>query len=136
MSVFTYPFVVVSLLQRQKILAAGGKIKKINVEVYSDPEGTIVLGWMDWGYLETNEVKNYTVYVTSTGNFPWITLNMNISEWSPIEAENWINVTWDREDYTFNKFDLVETNFTIAIDSLIPSNITNFFFTITITGTG
>lgn len=49
---------------------------------------------INWGLLGPNETKIQIIKVRPTGNVP-VTLIMNTSNWSPINASRYIVITWN-----------------------------------------
>ena len=88
---------------------------------------------IDWGIIEPDSYTNQIVHVRATGTVP-VTLTFNTSNWNPTNAENYITLTWN---YTgaFVTSAWTPINFTLNVKPTV-SNITNFSFDITITGTG
>ena len=59
-----------------------GYIKTVRVGVYSDVECTKEVDFLDWGYFQPGESKNFTVYVKNNGTVPMI-LSHNVQNWAP-----------------------------------------------------
>lgn len=125
---------VFGLLTTQKILSSTGSVKAINVEVYWDFECTQVVSSVDWGTPGPGDSVNKTVYVKNTGTAP-MTLNMFCSGWSPVEAESYLSVSWDREGAVLGAGEVVQAVLTLSVSDMI-TGITDFSFNIVIEGTG
>lgn len=111
-----------------------GKLKAINVEVYQDSSCTQVLSQIDWGSLEPNAVINKIVYVKNTGNTQ-MTLHLSSSNWNPVEASNYITLSWNKENTSVAPGSIVTASLKLAISSSI-SEISTFNFNIVIQGSG
>jgi len=102
-----------------------GKIKTVGLTVYEDADLTIPLTNIDWGLLNPLESKNHGCYVKSNSNVP-ITLNLNVVDWDPIEAENYLTVSWNLENHILNTNEVIEATFTLSVSPSI--DITQFAF--------
>jgi len=125
---------VTGILTTSRTIGSSGTVKAINVEVYWDFECTNVVSEIDWGAIEPGELVTKTVYVYNTGNTA-MTLSMTYSGWVPIEAGNYITLSWDREGVTMDPDAVVAAVLTFSVSESI-SGIENFSFNIVIEGTG
>lgn len=125
---------VSGLLVTQKILSSSGSVKAINVEIYWDVECTQVVTSIDWGNPEPGDSLNRTIYVKNTGSAP-MTLNMSCSGWSPVEAENYLALTWDKEGAQVDAGVVVQAVLTLSVSESV-SGFTDFSFNIVIEGSG
>lgn len=129
---------VAAVFTHERTISNLGKIKGINVEVYTDSSGTTILDAIDWDWVEPGESYNYTIYVKQTANYPWVTLSMWTDNWVPSSTSDYITVTWDSEGLVINKFDQPEPCIiTLSVNAtVIEAGIQDFSFEITIEGTG
>ena len=125
---------VSGLLSTQRVLSSSGSVKAINVEVYWDLACTQVVSSIDWGVPEPGDSVLKTVYVKNTGTAP-MTLNMSCSGWSPAQAENYLTVSWDRDEAVVNGGSVLQAVLTLSVSDTI-TGITDFSFDIVIAGTG
>jgi hypothetical protein len=125
---------VSGLLVTQKVLSSSGSVKAINVEVYWDVECTQVVTSIDWGNPEPGDSLNRTIYVKNTGSAP-MTLSMSCSGWSPVEAENYLTLTWDKEGAQVDAGVVVQAVLTLSVSESV-SGFTDFSFNIVIEGSG
>ena len=125
---------VTGILTTSRTIGSSGTVKAINVEVYWDIECTNVVSEIDWSTIEPGELVTKTVYVYNTGNTA-MTLSMTYSGWVPIEAGNYITLSWDREGVTMDPDAVVAAVLTLSVSESI-SGIENFSFNIVIEGTG
>ena len=124
--------IAIGVVERR--ISSQGRVKAINVEVFSDPECTQVLTEIYWGMIEPSETVSTEIYLKNTGNSP-LTVSMSTSTWSPLTAENYISVNWDAEGKEINPSDFLRANITLSVSSSI-SGISSFSFLIIITGSG
>lgn len=124
---------VTGLLTASRTIGSIGTVKAINVEVYWDQEGTQVVDQIDWGNLEPGQSGDKTIYIKNTGNAA-LTLTMTYSSWVPLEAGNYITLSWDNEGATVDPDGVVAAVLTLSVSNSI-SGITNFSVNIIIEGT-
>ena len=125
---------VSGLLTVSVTLSSTGSVKAINVEVYWDFECTQVVNSIDWGTPEPGDSVAKTVYVKNTGTAP-MTLSMSCSGWNPVEAGNYLTLSWDREGAILDAGAVVPAVLTLTVSDTV-SGITDFSFNIVIEGTG
>ncbi len=110
-----------------------GTIKTIGFQVYWDKKCTNQTDTLDWGTMEPNTLKNFTVYIKNIGTIPE-RLTMKTSNWNPTHAQRNLMLTWNRENTILDSGSNVTATFTLKMPSTV-SNLTSFSFDITITGT-
>ncbi len=125
---------IMGLLTASTTIEIRGAMKAIDVEVYWDSGCTDTVSEVNWKILEPGDSVAKTLYVKNTGNAP-LTLKMTCSGWNPPEAEDHINLSWDKEDANVNPDAVLGAVLTLSISPSI-SEIKDFSFTITIEGTG
>ena len=111
-----------------------GKIKGIGVGIYANAEASIVVSEIDWGILEPGESKNVTVYIKNEGNVV-ANLTMYTEAWTPPEAEESIQLTWDYDGTPLGISDIRCVTFTLLIDASIIG-INDFSFDIIVMAIG
>jgi len=99
-----------------------GTIKTIDVEIYWDPNGENkreTLSWdeikiekLDWDEIKTGTV-NTTVYVKSVSNFR-VTLNLNITDWNPVEISDYLTISWDYNGTLINPGKIIPVTMTLS----------------------
>ena len=122
--------------QSSTTLSAAGNIHieaSPGIGVYSNQYGTSPLTSLNWGTLEPGQDQSITTYIKNEGNIP-ITLSLQISNWSPTSAQNYLTVTWDYNDQPINVGQIAQITLTLDIDADI-TGITDFSFDITILAT-
>ena len=126
--------VVSGLLTVSKTLSSTGTVKAINVEVYWDLACTQVVSSIDWGTPGPGDSVSQTVYVKDDGNAP-MNVGLSASGWSPVGADTYLGVSWDREGALIAAGGVLQAVITLDVSSSI-TGITNFSFDIVIEGTG
>jgi len=124
---------VLALLQSNRSFSNTGTITTVNVGAYQDVGCTQVLSTIDWGSVVPGSSSNRTIYVKNTGNAQ-ISLNMTVNTWSPSNAANYMNLTWNRESTVLNVGNSVATLLVLSVSASV-TGITSFSFNATITGT-
>jgi hypothetical protein len=77
---------------------------------------------------------NLTVYIRNEGNTA-ATLFMHSTNWTPSNAESYLDLTWDYDGQVINPFDSIPVTFILTVSPEIEG-ITNFGFDLTIVATG
>ena len=126
--------VVSGLLTVSKTLSSTGSVKAINVEVFWDLACTQVVSSIDWGTPEPGDSVNRTVYVKNSGSAP-MNVSLSASGWVPVEAGNYLTMSWDREGAEVAADEVVQALLTLDVSGSI-TGITDFSFDIVIEGTG
>ena len=126
--------VVSGLLTVSKTLSSTGSVKAINVEVFWDLACTQVVSSIDWGTPEPGDSIDRTVYVKNTGNAP-MNVSLLASGWVPVEAGNYLTLSWDREGAEVAADEVVQALLTLDVSGSI-TGITDFSFDTVIEGTG
>ena len=105
----------------------------IGIAVYRDITATKPCESIDWGALRPGESKTVIVYVKNTGDDP-ITGSFITKNWDPLEAGSFISLAWDFGEEPLLPGRIRTTAFTLTVSADIH-DITNFHFTIVVTGT-
>jgi len=111
-----------------------GKIKGIGVGIYANAEASIVVSEIDWGILEPGDSANVTVYIKNEGNVV-ANLTMKTEAWTPAQAEESIQLTWDYDGTELGVSDIRCVTFTLSVDPSIRG-INDFSFDIIVTAVG
>ena len=125
---------VSGLLTTSRTLSSSGTVEGIGVEVYWDSGCTQTVNSVDWGYAEPGDVVTRTVYVKNSGNTP-MTLSMTYSDWDPVEAGDYLSLSWNREGATLDADEVAQAVLTLTVSDVI-TGITTYSFNIVIEGTG
>lgn len=123
-----------AMLTIQKDIHGSGSIKGVGLGIYSDLQCTNATSSIAFGLLEAGSSKDFTLYLRNEGNAD-LTLNMTSKNWDPIEATEYMSLTWNREEYRISPGQVI--SFVITL-SVLPNiqGISSFGLDITISGTG
>jgi hypothetical protein len=126
--------VVSSLFQATVQISSSATIKTVGVAVYWDPAFAVPVTSISWGIVEPGEVKNVSCYIKNTSNVP-IILTFTTSNWQPLNASNFITLTWNYDEQPIPVGGYAPVTFSLHVDPA-TTGITAFSFDITITGSG
>lgn len=121
--------------QAKKTLSSTGTIEiqtTPGLGVYSDSWCTKELTAIPWGTLEPGATQNVVCYIKNEGNTP-TTLQLQTSNWNPIAASDYINLSWNYNNQAINPNNSIPITLTLSVDNAI-TGITTFAFQITIVG--
>ena len=124
---------VTGLLTVSREIENRADVVSINIDVYWDITATQVVESIDWGELKPGGNKTITFYVKNTGGYT-ITGSFNTTSWEPPFAADFISLSWDFGDWPLLPDRVRTTHLTIHVDPTIE-NVTNFYFTLIVTGT-
>jgi len=99
-----------------------------SIDVYSDVQCLNKMESINWGMLSPGETKNVTVYVRNEGERSTV-LAMSVYGWTPVEALNYMAVTWNYSGTAVDPGQMVPILLTLKVDPNI-NGITNFGVTI------
>jgi len=109
-----------------------GKIRVIGVQVYADAGLTQILDHIDWGVLDPGENRSQPAWIKNIGNDAQ-KLVMWTEAWEPVNASDWIFLSWDYGGAWIPVNASIPVVFTLSVDSNIE-NITSFRFEIWVKG--
>lgn len=109
-------------------------IKTLGVTAWQDVNLTSPLTLVDWGILEPGQSKIISCYIRNEGNSP-LTLSLWTENWQPLNASNYINLSWNLEDAVIEVDEALKADLTLTVSPSIM-NITSFSFDIIISGSG
>jgi hypothetical protein len=81
-----------------------------------DSQGFYNISSIDWGPINTGDNKSYTAYISNEGNSSFI-LTMEVSNWNPVDASNYITVNWNYMGQVIKPNETIKVVFTIVISS-------------------
>ncbi len=122
--------------QTSTTLSAAGNIQiqaSPGIGIYQNYQGTTPLTSLNWGTLEPGDTQAITTYIKNEGNTP-IILNLQISNWNPASASDYLFVSWTYSSQTINPGQIQQITLNLEVDPDI-AGITNFSFDITILAT-
>ena len=120
------------VLSNNRSIQSYGIVEAVNVGVYWNSGCTNVTSSVNWGVLSPGNSKSIIVYVKNEGNVA-VKLSLVAQNWNPINAPNYMTLSWNREGQIVNSGSVITATLTLSISSSI-SKITNFSFDIVITG--
>ena len=120
-----------AILQYIYRINSTGTLQTIGCQVIDD-NGTLLTS-IDWGSLEPNSTVDFHCFVINNGSVP-ITLNLTTENWNPVNASNYITLTWDYLGDTINPSESHPIILTLTVSPEI-SGISDFSFDIVITAT-
>lgn len=123
-----------ALLTTQTTIHGNGSLKSLGIGVYWDPQCTNTTSSLDWGPLEPGSSQDFTLYLKNEGNSA-LTLSMVTENWNPVDAPDYITVTWNREGQQINPNETIGSVITLAVSENVQG-INSFSFDMIISGTG
>lgn len=103
------------------------------VGVYWDRDCRNGVSSIDWGILEPGSAKNIEVYIRNEGEKP-IRLNLSTTNWSPSEAFQYLNFTWNyAEEQRIDPTEVLQVTLSLSVSRYVEG-ISSFSFDILITG--
>jgi len=126
--------VVIGLLTTQRTVPSTGSIKSVGVGVYWNQQCTNVTSSLNFGQLEPESSKNFTLYLKNEGN-AILTLSMAAKNWNPTSASTYMTLTWNREGQKINPGQVMAFVITLTV-SVNVQGISSFSLDIVISGTG
>ncbi len=128
-------FAAMTAISNSRKISSTAKVTTINVRVYKYLNRTPEVTSIDWGTLDPGETANFSCYIFNDGNAP-MTLSLATESWNPTNASSQISLSWNYPANTpVPVSGAVATTFSLAVSPAI-SGITDFSFTIVITGSG
>lgn len=115
-------------------LRGSGKIRTVNVKVYSDPAATIEVSAVDWGEISPGGQSRIQLYVKNTGNVV-ANLTLTAENWAPSSAANYMTLSWDYNGQALQLNEVRPVLFTLSVASNI-TGITDFSVDLVITAAG
>lgn len=126
---------VLSAVQQSQWLVSNiATLKVVGVAVYKDAGLTVPVLTIDWGVLEPSESKSYTAYIVNTSNVPLV-LSLATENWQPVNASDFITLTWTYNYAPIPVNKSVQVTFTLAVSQAI-SGIKAFSFDLIVIGSG
>ena len=121
-------------MQWTQRIPSSATVKAVGVGIYKDINFTVSVTRIDWGIVEVGESKNFSAYIVNRSNVP-ITLSMTTENWTPVNASNFITLTWNYGGTEIAVDGYVFVTFVLSVDQAI-SGIDAFSFTIVVAGSG
>jgi hypothetical protein len=128
----TASIAALAALSSSKSLQSYGTVKTVNVGVYWNSGCTNATSTVNWGVLSPGKSSNVTLYVRNEGSTT-VRLSLSTQNWSPVNAPDYLGMSWNRETQSVAVGTVVAAVLTISVSSNI-TGITNFSFDIVIAG--
>lgn len=114
-----------------------GKLKTVNIDIFSDEALNIPLISIDWGMIEPNETKYFDFWAFNSGNSP-VTLTLTVSNWYPSHAETYFVNSWNYAGQVIQPDDSLGLTFSLTAgpETSQEIGIEAFSFNIIIIGQG
>lgn len=97
-------------------LPSQGNIYTLGVEAYSDSTCESRIEQISWDVLEPGETVNKTVFIKSVSNSP-VTLNVNLTDWEPVELSNYISISWNYDSHKLAPSDVISVTLMLSASS-------------------
>ena len=114
-------------------LQSHGRVQTIGVAAFRDSSCATVMTNVDWRIVAAGASNTNTVYVRNEGNSP-ITLSLNTQNWNPVNAQNYLSLSWNYAGQAISPNQVVQITLTRSVSPSI-SGVENFYFDIIIMGT-
>lgn len=113
-------------------VASNGTVSSVNVGVYSNIQCSQNCTSLAWGNLYPGDSTSKTIYVKNTGTIP-ITLSMTTASWTPTTADDYLTLSWNKQNTVLDPGESTPATITLSADSDTGS-LTSFSFNIVIAG--
>ena len=90
----SFIFGVVMAQSMNVSISTRGSILTVGVGVFWDQDCNNPVSSLSWGVVKPGTTKNITVYIGNEGNSR-ITIILNTTDWDPLNASNYIDLSWD-----------------------------------------
>jgi hypothetical protein len=123
----------IAALSANQTIPLAGTVTAVNLGVYSDSACTQPLTSLSSVSVSPGGTSTQTIYIKNIGNVPE-TLTMTTSNWNPTNANNYLTLTWNRQNTILNADDTTQATLTLTASSNTGS-LTSFGCDVTFTGT-
>ena len=91
----------------------------VEVGIYWDSSCTMPVSSIDWGTMKPGSSKNVILYIRNEGDAA-ITLYLEATNWDPVDASNYIDLSWDLSGgKLINPNEVARTTLTLDVSSSI-----------------
>ncbi len=123
-----------ALLTIQWSMHGSGSIKGVGLGVYWDLQCTNATSSLEFGQLEPGSSKDFALYVRNEGDTA-LTLNMIGENWNPVNAADYLTLTWNREGQQIDPDEVIGCVITLSVSQSIQG-VASFSMDIILSGTG
>ena len=121
---------VIETLGKIVVNMGGGGTPTSTIKIYSESDCINEVSSINWGSLSPGQSRDTIVYIKNTGT-P-VTLSLSTRNWSPVNAEQYMTLTWDYNNQTIQASNVLRVILTLTVSGSVK-NITDFSFEIVIT---
>jgi len=123
----------VSSISSRYFSSHGNLMASEHLSIYFDDGRTIEANNYDWGtFNQVGDTKTLVLYIYNRGPFD-MRLNMTYDGWTPANFGQYMNLTWNGENYSLPKYNQVGVTLTLNHTVTYENNI-DFNFVIHING--
>ena len=115
-------------------IPAYGNVYGLNLKVFSDQACTQDLTSINWTTLSPGQSRTVTCWLKSISTMN-ASLTIVPSNWFPVQAANYISLSWDREGYSIVPGEVVAAALTLQVNGAIW-NVSSFSFDTVVTAVG
>jgi len=135
---------VVGALVNQQVIPNTGRIviitpppPELELQFFEDENCSIILTEINWCSKDPGEKKAFPAYVKNVGDVPF-SMNLTTQNWYPVDAEAYLNATWDYNGTAVEVKEVRLRTFTLCLAPNVENaepEIENFSFDIVIAAT-
>jgi len=120
---------VASILQPTgDVISSSGEILGVGLNVFETSDCKVEVTSIDWGVLSPGENKSVSYYLRNERNWELVAAK-NETNWVPLEAKDYIALTWSYNNESLGANQVVPITFTLSVSPDIH-DITTFSFNI------
>jgi len=108
-----------------KKLTNHAEIRMINVDIFADESLTMILTHIDWGFIDPGENVTFPSWIKNTGNDAQKLITWT-EEWNPMNASDYITLTWNYDGSWIPVNDSIPVVFTLHVVPDFDPDITGF----------
>jgi hypothetical protein len=119
-------FAVVESVSNIKGFSNQGKLKAVDLGLYSDNACTNETNGVNWGSFSPGASSSVTLYVRNQGDSA-VKLNLTTQNWNPANARELITLTWNREGQVLKPQMVTVATLSLSVSANV-NGITDFSF--------
>lgn len=123
----------IAALSDSQTVPVNGTVTAVDVEAYTDSACAIPCTILNVGTVAPGSTVTQIVYIKNAGTVP-MTLTMIASNWNPTNADDYLTITWNRQNTVLAAGQSTPATLTLTATADTGS-LTTFSCSITITGT-
>lgn len=126
--------VVFAVLTFEYPLRNVGKVHAVGVSVFEDENCTTSLTWIDWDLVYPGSHSERSLYLKNNGTLS-ILLVMTVGNWTPVNASEYLFLSWDLENVTMVESEVLMATLTLDVAlNVTIAGFKEFTFDIMFTG--